>query len=611
MDEQAIIWCGPDKPQGKLRKSVRVELNSVAPFDNVNLKINSIARKLARNLPSLLADLLEIAGYVYAGDQCVSRGGPALDREGARWRRELEYHIPVRNVSLWSNSAVQDALIDLLTFLSDDYYDFKFRLLTREVPMETYFEFDRGAPWFEADEVLLYSGGLDSLAGVCDAVLNRHKRAVLVSHRPAPQTFAVQQRLLKDFERETKVKNRLLFVPVIVNKAEKLTKDTHQRTRSFLYSALAASLAIMHGIDRIAFCENGITSSNLIASPSTKGARASRTTHPKSLNGMTAFLSTVFERVFKVENPLFWKTKADVIRMIVDSGQSGLIRHTTSCSHVRSGDPLNNHCGVCSQCVGRRLATVSNGLADHDPEEMYKVRIPMDSMPSDMDRSMVELLIKTARDFEQQDVFDFYRNYGGPATAIVTSLSGKADENASKLYDLHRRHGVQVCAVLERFIDSNKSLIARSGVPQDSLLGMILGMKGIDQDKKTPKRGWRLPPGISWEDITIEIVGVDAAKIIAGADTHAASAQEMGFIDKRKKAPNQLWDLLVDFAEAGGNLRWDSTARSRDWNSKDFQRLRSGLKEYFQLEEDPFEKYRKEDGYRCRFKILYDRSVKA
>ena len=61
MDEPVRVWCGPDKPpQGKRRK-FRIELNSVEPFNNVNLKLSSIARKLARNLPPVLVDLLEIA----------------------------------------------------------------------------------------------------------------------------------------------------------------------------------------------------------------------------------------------------------------------------------------------------------------------------------------------------------------------------------------------------------------------------------------------------------------------------------------------------------------------------------------------------------------------
>ena len=367
MDDPVSIWCGPEPLPRELRKTAKVELNTAPPYGNVNLKYLSISRRLVRNLPPTILDLIEIASYVYAGDQSVTRGGPALRGDGAQWRRDFHYHIPVRNPELWNGSDTKEALIDLLTFMSDEYYDFTFRPLTHEVPPEAYFEFDDGKPWFPADEVLLYSGGLDSFAGVCESVLGQKRNVVLVSHRPAPQTYGVQRDLLVDFKAKAEGKVQLLHVPVLVNKAEKLTKDTHQRTRSFLYSSLAATLAVMHNLDRIAFCENGITSCNLVSSESVKGSRASRTTHPISLKGMERLLSLVFDRQFKVENPFFWKTKADIIKVIKDYGMQGLVKYTTSCSHVRSGEKINNHCGVCSQCVGRRLATVYHDLGGRRP----------------------------------------------------------------------------------------------------------------------------------------------------------------------------------------------------------------------------------------------------
>ncbi len=609
MDDPVGIWCGPEPPPRHLRQTAKVILNTAPLYGNVNLKYYSISRKLVRNLPPTILDLIEIASYVYAGDQSVTRGGPALKGDGALWRRDFHYYIPVRNLDLWNAPETKEALINLLTFLSDDYYDFTFRPLTEEIALPGYFEFDEGQPWFPADEVLLYSGGLDSFAGVCESVLGQKRKVVLVSHRPAPQTYGVQRDLLSDFRTEAELNTPLLHVPVLVNKAEKLTKDTHQRTRSFLYSSLAAALAAMHNLDRIAFCENGITSCNLVSSESVKGSRASRTTHPQSLKGMEKFLSQVFDKQFRVDNPLFWKTKADIVEIIKEYGMQGLVKHTTSCSHVRSGEKINNHCGVCSQCIGRRLATVYHDLDEDDPEDMYKIRLPVEPIEKEMDRSMVELLIRTAREFELMDAFEFYRTHG-MAASIVTSLDGRADDNAARLFDLHKTHGQQVCSVLEKFVDTNKGLIARSGVPPKSLLSMITDTASTSDSERPANRDWELPAGTQWSNITIEIVGTDAAKIIVGDDTHAASAYDMGFEDRKKKMPNQLWDLLVDLAEAGGTLRRQSPERTKNWEPKDFQRLRKTLKAYFRLDSDPIP-YERRNGYHTRFRILYDRSVSS
>lgn len=127
--------------------------------------------------------------------------------------------------------------------------------------------------------------------------------------------------------------------------------------------------------------------------------------------------------------------------------------------------------------------------------------------------------------------------------------------------------------------------------------------------EKSAKPPFVLPDGATWEDITIEIVGLDAAKILVGNRIFAASAFEMGFEDRRKKLPNLLWELLIDLAEANGNLGWTTQQRRKNWDTKDFQRLRNTLRAFFNLSDDPFQPYTSETGYQTRFKILYDHTA--
>ena len=93
-----------------------------------------------------------------------------------------------------------------------------------------------------------------------------------------------------------------------------------QRSRSFLYMALGSTVAQMVGLSRVRFYENGIVSFNLPPSPQVIGARATRTTHPRVIDGFGGIISTLAGKQFVVENPFLWKTKTDIVRTIAEAG---------------------------------------------------------------------------------------------------------------------------------------------------------------------------------------------------------------------------------------------------------------------------------------------------
>ena len=118
------------------------------------------------NVPDVLADLLEVASYVYAADSAISRGGEIDAQMGRGWRRKFRFEIPVRLPGLWSSDPVLSALVETLGFLSDDSYEFEFKATIDAPIKEEYFEFkDKEETSFMPDEVILFSGGLDSLSG--------------------------------------------------------------------------------------------------------------------------------------------------------------------------------------------------------------------------------------------------------------------------------------------------------------------------------------------------------------------------------------------------------------------------------------------------------------
>jgi hypothetical protein len=67
---------------------------------------------------------------------------------------------------LWTSRPVLAALTETLSFLSDDDYSFEFRRMREAPQLDRYLEFPTSAESvFTPDEVVLFSGGLDSFAG--------------------------------------------------------------------------------------------------------------------------------------------------------------------------------------------------------------------------------------------------------------------------------------------------------------------------------------------------------------------------------------------------------------------------------------------------------------
>lgn len=602
--KRGVIWCGPDDPATSVFTSEDrfVRLNSFPDKENVHIKYENISGRLCADIPPICMDLLEIGAYVYCADQTISRGGRTWRGDGKHWIRNLAFHVPVRNLDVWNQEQVKKCLVDALSFLSDDNYEFSFRQLQREVPSNYYFDFYKDTPRFEADSVLLFSGGLDSLAGAVDEVRTQGRKTVLVSHRPVAKIDHRQRNLLAEFNRLLPEKNLFLHVPVWANKDSGLTKDTSQRTRSFLYAMLGACVALMHGHDGIKFYENGIVSANLPFSDQIVGARASRSTHPKALYLMSRFLGSVLGREFRVENPFFWKTKSDVVQVLKDQGMSSLIRLSNSCSHTQTTDRLNNHCGACSQCVERRLATLYNGLTDDDPEEMYKIRLFVDELEKGDDRVMVGSLMEHFLGFHNMEPPEFFSRFG-EVNRLLNYLDLPASEAAERIYELHRRQGEQTYEVVKSQIEDHSDMIADKRVSAKSLLAMLIKQRERQPVSESVVSTFPTPEGAEWEDVSIEITSRESARISVDHRTQTYNAFEMGFADNRQHDMlNMQWKLLMEFAEYDGVLSWASRM-AEPGKYKQIHELKKTLSQFFGIQGNPIKRYKKGVGYVTRFRI--------
>jgi 7-cyano-7-deazaguanine synthase in queuosine biosynthesis len=474
MQPEHLVLCGglqsTERGGGKTHR-----LNIAGSNRNVELRISDIRRTLVINIPDVLTDLLELATYVYCADGTVRRGGSAMSQMGRDWRRRFRFVVPVRRPDVWSSAPISTLLIETLGFLSDDFYEFDFQQLHDPPGFQNYLELGGGEPHgFQPDEVVLFSGGLDSLAGAINEFVNE-RRVVLVSHRSAPKIVSRQAELVEALQTRFG-RDRLLHVSVWVYKDKNVGKEFTQRSRSFLYAALAFVVARIFGLSRLRFFENGVVSLNLPIVPHELGARASRTTHPQVISGFTRLFSALAETSCTVQNPFLWNTKSELVRVIGEHRCAELIRQTVSCARVREMTVTQPHCGVCSQCVDRRFAILAAGLEAHDPETLYRLDLLVGSLPSGEPRTMVEAYVRTASEIERLNDAAFFARFGEVGRALRFIPEG-AEEAGRKILELYKRHAVEVCGVVEDGIRKNASALRARTLPAGSLLVLAVSRR--------------------------------------------------------------------------------------------------------------------------------------
>jgi len=465
--EQLILCGGLGGPLAA--EPLRLAIDG--PEKNVFLNIEDVFGHLYCAVPPALNDLLDVAAYVYAADQAVSRGGPA--DSGERWRRNFVFRVPVREPDLWRSAEVSAALCDSLGFASEDAYRFEFEPAPPASCRQPRLEWPGGGSAFDglAEEVVMFSGGLDSLGGAVREAFGAGRKVLLVNHCSTGKKGPRFDSLVADLRRRAGAAAPL-SVRVRVNKDQHLKGSYTQRTRSFLFAALGAVFAAALGRDRVRFYENGVVSLNLPISAQAVGAKASRTTHPKVLAGYARLVSLVTGKPFAIENPFHWLTKSEVARVVADAGCGALIGQAVSCAHTWQVTAAQPHCGRCSQCIDRRLAVLAAGLDAHDPAAGYMADVATGPWDDELERNLLVSYLDTATQVEGMDPLAFFQTYG-EAYRAITLPGADPDATARAVYDLYRRHAAQVNGAVDRLIAENPAGIRKRTLPATSLVRLV------------------------------------------------------------------------------------------------------------------------------------------
>ena len=475
MAERLVICGGLPAPASGKEDVLELDAKaSEGAASRVNLKLGDLSVRMVEDVPHVLTDLIEIAAYVYCADQFTRRGGETMSDMGRDWFRRFCFRIPVRRIDLWQRADIRETLIETLAALSDDHFDFDFVPHPEPQPtgLQPYLDFgDSVESGFIPDDVILFSGGLDSFAGAVESLVGRGRQVALVSHRASPMIISKQSGLVAALRERTKPK-QLFHVPVSINKGHDEAVEFTQRTRSFLFATLGLVVARLFRKNTVQFYENGVVSVNLPVAGHVLGTRATRTTHPKALADFSRLFSLILDEPITVENPYFWRTKAEVVGVVAEHGCADLIADTFSCTRVREATRRKRHCGACSQCLDRRFGILGAKLGEYEPSDAYVVDLFRGERKPGSDVVMAESYVLHALKLSSMSEQAFFSTFG-QIFRILPHLPGTPEENARKLYELHRRHGQIVQEVVSQELRHHATLVQSLSLPDTSLLMLM------------------------------------------------------------------------------------------------------------------------------------------
>lgn len=422
-------------------------------------------------LPDRCLDLLEIAAYVFAADRLTRRGSrEAVEYQS--WSRRMRFVVRVRDYDFWSTPDVREALTSVLCFATgDDDYDFTFQDGHATPPTNL---FDREDFSIVSDgnlAIMLFSGGIDSLAGAVGKLEHSDDHICLVSHLSQPGTIRTQRALASALKEN--YRGRVSAYEFKTNLQGVVRKEESQRTRSFLYGSIAFALAKAFDQDHFLIFENGVTSLNFSRREDLLNARASRTTHPQTVGRLGALFSIIAEQSFRIETPFLWLTKTDVVQYLKETEQRRLLPSSVSCSRISNAGPNATHCGECFQCVDRRIGIFGAHADEFDDIGSYATNIITGSISSRECKTITVDYLRQAARFSNWNIERFYYEMLDELQSLLGWVPGEEDESelVEKVWLLCSRHGAHVDRGLRRMRDVYEGIF--SPLAPDSLLEVI------------------------------------------------------------------------------------------------------------------------------------------
>lgn len=582
-----IVSCmgaGADKKVKKTKGYLELEHRKEKKNQNVDISLKKFATNVYR-IGNRQKDLLEMAGYIFAADRKTYRGHPD-DVEYHNWSRKFHFHFYVRDIEFWNQDKIKKILAEGLCFMTGDVeYEFTFYKAEPDFPEDIFDNENFEIEGKEELSILLFSGGIDSLAGALEKIKTTKDEICLVSHQSGVPTVKTTQKSLFG-ELNRIYPNRCKHYKFRCGLAKKKSRDETQRTRPFLYCSMAFAIATTYNQDNINVYENGVTSINLPETQDLMNGRASRTTHPKTIGLLEKLFTEISGKEFKINHPFLFKTKTDVIELLKKNDGLRLLDSSVSCSRTFQKPQGKTHCGRCTQCVDRRFAVYANEVERFDENGIYKFDFVKSTLTDDNTVKVLTEFIRFAQEVKDSDADWLYSTKTGEMFELESFIDGDGlEEKINKIYELYLKHSEQVETAIENMIRLNDKPLTRKH--PKSIYRLIFGTK-IYQIKQATKK----------EDKTIvyeKVKKKGKAKIDDLVKGYIETCKQLNFkeptldnlaeltgisksIWDRKMKTSTFWNLLKDEVEHSIN-------QAKKQETKDFwiQQEQIAAKEYTDL----------------------------
>lgn len=374
---------------------------------SLKLGANGFFKRLLHLPNRRCVDFLRIAAGIYTVDRICKRSKRANNEAGAR---QLPLIFSVQDAEFWQQAEVRNLLLELLYPLTGDDWclDFERAQRTAEDPGYQAFLLPR-CDW--AERVGLYSGGLDSAAGLANRMLKGADNYLLVTvdHRSGLhlRTTNHLKEMASILEGSGRAKpsylHTTLNTTLVGGKSKRIAmQEKTQRSRAFMFCTAAAIAAVAYQVETVEMFENGVGAINLpLMSGMLGNALATNGAHPAFLNRMSKLATYVAERPVRFVLPFSDLTKADMVKnLTVSDGLVDWAKKSRSCIHTSIRVPGKTHCGHCPACIERRLAFNVAGIAED--RNAYQMDVFSEAIKQESDAIYFKLFQHDAQEWLQR-----------------------------------------------------------------------------------------------------------------------------------------------------------------------------------------------------------------
>lgn len=308
------------------------------------------------DISSVLKDIIDFATSIHVVDRLSIQ---KLDQQ----RVNIKVLLPIRNPDLFNSQIIQDKIIYLLEWMTGSRWIFEFskRANFGQNTDKQLFLFDN-TPDF--DEVALWSGGLDALAGLYNRLKeNTQKKFLLLGTGSNKSTHYLQKAVFNEVQKKFPNQVHLYRVPITLSELGVQPRNKLFRARGLVFTLLGVVCARLKGRKSLNVYENGIGAINLPYRKSAVGLDHSRSMHPITLSLVGSLVSELLNEKITIQNPFLFSTKAQMCQILAQDKQHKLVSVTKSCDSPHR-HKKTNQCGYCSSCILRKQSLAAAKIND-------------------------------------------------------------------------------------------------------------------------------------------------------------------------------------------------------------------------------------------------------